>query len=188
MQNRTIQLASILGQLIIGICGFLYVLFLIALIYWHIDPAAFRLVDLSDAFKAGYGVNGIQFYKQAEQLPSDAVLMSDLSRPMMYWLFLRVTIFVALTILITRTALKVVHSIKSLRTFYNDNPRHLKNIALYAFIAFVFSIFNFIFYNGTSELNLKTAFGPLVLAVAALVLAEVFNEGKKLLEEQNLII
>lgn len=188
MKNKTISLASLLGKLVIGICCLLYVLFFIALVYWHFDRDALQLIDLNDAFQAGYGVNGIQVYQQEAQLPSNAILMSELSRGMMYWLFFRVTIFVALTILITRAALRIVYSIGSLKTFYQDNIRHLKAIALYAFIAFIFSTFNFIHFEGTSEWHFKTAFGPLILAVAARVLAEVFNEGKKLLEEQNLII
>ncbi len=188
MQNKTIRLASILGKLLIGICCLLYLSFLIAFVYWHFDQTAFQLVDLNDAFKAGYGVNGVQYYQHSAQLPSNAVPMSELSPGMMYWLFFRISIFVALTILITRSALRIVHSIGSLKTFYQDNIRHLRTIALYGFIAFVFSTFNFLSFEGQSNLFLKTAFGPLVLSVGALVLAEVFREGKNLLEEQNLII
>lgn len=188
MQNRTMRAAHLLGRLVIVLCALLYLAFFCAFVYWHFDRMAFQMVDLREAFNAGFGFDGVRLYTNDQKIPSNAVLMSDISRGMLYWLCLRMTLFFALTILITRSALQILRSISNLSTFYRDNPHHFKSIAFYSLIAFVFSTFNFFTHKGSTELYLKTAFGPLILAVAALVLAEVFKEGKKLLEEQNLII
>jgi len=188
MNNRILQTASILGKLIIGLGVALFVLFFVALIYWHVQPSAFSMVDLQATLKAGFGVNGIRIYSNADSIPGNAVLMSEINQWLLYWIFIRGLIFIVLTVLITLSALRIIRSIRSLRTFYRDNVRQFKRIAFYGFIAFFFSLFNISYLDGQFDLHLKTAFGPLVLAIGALVLAEVFKEGAQLLDDQKLII
>ncbi len=170
------------------LCLLFFLFFLVMVAYWHFDKSAFDLVNVSRAFEAGFGSNGIQFYLNENQKPSNAIILSEISPIMVYWLLLRTSLFVFLSIKMIQSALRIISSMQSLQTFYLGNIKHLRSIGLFAFFSFLLSIFNFYYSQGGFNFHFKTAFAPLILAIASYVLAEVFREGAKLVEEKNLII
>ncbi|MDZ7774078.1 MAG: hypothetical protein U5K31_15245 [Balneolaceae bacterium] len=66
---------------------------------------------------------------------------------------------------------------------------NIQSIARLAFAGFLLGCFNFSLFEGSNpHLQLGIALGPLMLSLGSLVLAEIFKEGRQLLEEQDLIV
>lgn len=186
-RNKIITLAQ-------GLCRFLQIflilfalLFTGVLIHWHFSPESYALVELPGVQEAGFFNFRIISASDAA-LPNDGVLFSQLSAGMLYWMFFRTLLLLSLTFLIFRSLRQILNSIESLKTFRQDNIAAFRKIGKYALGIFVLASFNLWVEPGDSNLNLTLAFGPLLIAVFALVMAEVFKEGNRLMEDSNLTI
>lgn len=157
-------------------------------IYWHFDPAFFSQVEVTEGFRPGYGLGGFHVYLSGNQPPESAILLSETSYVMMYWLLIRGVFFYVLTIVIIKKIIRILESIRSLKTFYMDNIRHFRTLARYAFLGFIVSSVNFSYFDDELSILIGTAFGPLLVAAACMVLAEIFEEGRNLMEDKNLIV
>lgn len=186
IQNKVVKSAWGFTRAIQGLCLILGVAFVLLLIHWHISPATYSVVDVSQAFQPGYGIRGIRL--ELNKSNSAGIWLSDLNHWTLYWLLLRGFIFTGLTWFIAQAVLRILSSIRSLETFHANNVKQLKIIARYWFVAFFFSCFNFSYIKGSFNVNLEIAFAPLLLAISSYVLAEVFHEGNQLSEDQKLMI
>ncbi len=188
MNNQIIRVAFLLSKGVMVLAIVLFFVFVAAVIHWHFDPTFYSRVDVSNCFRPGYGVNDIIYYPASKSLPSDAILLSNLNHMMVYWLLLRGAFFVFLTVAILRKVILILQSLQNTRTFYIGNIGHFRSIASLAFLGFIMSCFNFSYLDNGLQFSFTIAFGPLLLAVASLVLAEIFKEGSQLMEDKNLII
>ncbi|MEZ4772648.1 MAG: DUF2975 domain-containing protein [Bacteroidia bacterium] len=184
--NRTIQMAiwvtnGVMLLFILFFAGFAGIL-----LHWHINPEAYCNVEISSGFKAGFGIQDIRINK--ENLSADSLSLSQLSHVMVYWLLLRSSLFFILSLAIILRIKKILHSIRTIHTFYDENIRHFKVMGKWALAAFGLSCFNFYYQNGDFDLNFTIAFAPLLFSVACFVMKEIFTEGKNLLEDKNLIV
>ncbi len=85
--------------------------------------------------------------------------------------------------------IKVVRSIKSLKTFTNNNIRSFTSIAIYLLIVFALGAFSLA--PGKAEsfiFSLSIEFYPLLGALFAFLMAEIFKEGNRLREENELTV
>lgn len=185
-ENNIIRRSIVLSRVIYWLCISLFAALLLVAIYWHIDAKAFSAVGISE-FTIGYGINDFQLYSEQE-IPADAMLLSELSHGMIYWIVIRGAFFFLVTLLIIRKMQSVLHSIENLKTFYSRNIKDFTDLARLGFVAFGVSCFNFSYLNGDLQVNVGLVLGPLIFGVACLVLAEVFKEGKALLEDKQMII
>lgn len=186
--NKVINSARVVNKVVLWLCYTFFGLLTFLVIHWHINPGAYNQLDVTSAFKAGYGINDFN-WKMGEFKPlENSLYMSQLPALMVYWIYLRAVLFFSLTFLIIREVEQILKSIASLKTFYDRNEYHLRKIAQWAFIAFLLSCFNFSYLNGNFQLDFKLVFAPLLLSVGSLVLAEIFSEGKELSEDQRMIV
>lgn len=186
-KNTIIRYSTLLTKFLLGLCILFFMVLTAGVILWHFDPGILHRVEVTDSFQTGYGVHDIRYHLDGD-MPADAVQPSELSRGMVWWLWLRGGFFLVITVLILRTVLQVLRSIAGIHTFYHDNIGHFRRMARLGFIAFAVSCFNVSTLDGDFRIVLDIAFGPLLFAVACLVLAEVFREGEQLLQENNMII
>lgn len=186
-QNNVIRYGIWICRGIYGLCIFFFLLFTTSVIYWHMNPEIFSIFEVSEAFKAGYGINDIRILT-TENSPEYAVLLSELSAAILYWLYIRSVFFFAITWLMVKKIILVLGSIQSLQTFYQDNIEHFRDLAKLGFWGFLVSCFNIGFTDGDYQLNFSIVFGPLLFSMACLILSEVFREGKALLEDNNMIV
>lgn len=187
-KNRILTLALFLSRLAYGLCIAFYLGFLFVMVHSTFQPASYQLVEVSQAFRTGYGLNDIHFYFDAARAPADGIFLADLNSGMRLWLLIRGTAFFLLTFLIITYLIRILQSVQALKTFYEANIRHFRKIGWYALAGFVLSSFNFVLQGGTTSLRLDLAFGPLGVSLAAFILSEIFKEGKQLLDDQNSII
>ena len=85
---------------------------------------------------------------------------------------------------ITGELSSVIKSINSLKTFTSENILAFKNISLYAII--IFGIQSIII--SPDKISFIVHFSTLVGSALAFILSEVFKEGQKLLEENELTV
>ncbi len=187
-RNKVIESARVLNRIVKWLCCIFFALFTGIIIHWHSSPETYRALEVTDAFKAGYGINDLQWKSGKSEPDENALYLSTLSAPMVYWLYLRTLIFFFITLRIIRETDHILRSIASLKTFYDQNQHHFRKIARSAFIAFPLSCFNFSYLYGNFQLDLKLVFAPLLLSIGSLVLAEIFSEGKELSEDQRMIV
>ena len=106
----------------------------------------------------------------------------------LYLLYFQIVTVFILGWLVVKEFKKVIYSLKQLRTFQDYNVEAFRKISKY-FLA-IFIICNFSFYMIGSEgyftLDLDIKFA--VLAVASFILAEIFREGNRLYQEEQLTV
>ncbi len=91
--------------------------------------------------------------------------------------------------LIFSELIKVVQSIKSLKTFTNNNIQAFKNIGIYLLIIFALGAISLNIGEGDSyRFSFSIKFYPLIGALFALLMAEIFKEGNRLREENELTV
>lgn len=179
-----------------GLCRFMQiflilfaVLFTGVLIHWHFSPETYALVELPGALKGGFTGQDFRIISTSDgEDLANQVLLSELTPGMLYWTYFRSLALLSLMFLIVKAVLRILGSIQSLETFRQDNVIAFQKIGKYAIGIFILTSFNVWIVPGDSNINLNLPLGPLLLAVFALVMAEVFKEGNRLMEDSNLTI
>jgi hypothetical protein len=82
----------------------------------------------------------------------------------------------------------VIESVKSIETFHQKNILSFRKMHKYLFIIFILSSITIINAQEANFYSYSLQLTPLILSVAALVMAEIFKQGNQLLEESQLTI
>lgn len=187
-RNRILSLSKTACRFIKWLCIVLIALLTLGLFYWLIAPEQLSEINVSPGLDTGYGLSGFDLMDSDDSTDTVIVSLSELSGFMAGWIFLRNIFFLGITILIVRKIMSVLTSIDEVKTFYGSNIQHFRDLSLLGFIAFIASAVNFSYIAGSMQITVGLVPGPLLFSLACLVLAEVFREGKILLEENNMII
>ncbi|MCB9231010.1 MAG: DUF2975 domain-containing protein [Bacteroidia bacterium] len=187
MNNRILNFALILLKVVMG----LVVLVLLGgtgvAIHLLFSPESYSQVVAENAFQTGFGLGNFKFCPECAH-DGSRIFLGELSQGMILWLFVRLLVFGGLVLAILVRIGKIFNSVKSARTFYDENIRHFRILGRLSLAIFLFSSFNFVSWRGETGFHFTLAFGPLFFGVGCMVLAEVFREGKLLLEDNASII
>jgi hypothetical protein len=187
-RNNILTSALILSNIILVILSFMILGITAVAVYWHFSPGLFNTVDITDTFRAGYGFGNIRLNVVESGDPGSGIMLSELNHFMIYWLFTIALFFQVLTILIILKVKSIHRSIRNINSFYTNNLKSFRTLVTYGFIALPFSVFNLIYLEGQLNFRFTIPFGTLILILSSQVLAEVFSEGKNLLEDKNMIV
>jgi len=182
----TIGLAYRLCQLSILLLILFASVFICGIGYTLVQADAFPQLVINDLFDAGYGLGGIKWC--ASCTGERFMHFSDVQLTMKLWLLLRATLFFALAFLIVLALKKVLLSIRDTATFYRANYRSFSAIGNYGFMISFLSAFNFYVQGDQSHFNLSIPFLELGFSLGSWVLADIFWEGKLLLDDNQSII
>ncbi|MBX2875528.1 MAG: hypothetical protein KTR30_25650 [Saprospiraceae bacterium] len=182
----TIGLAYRLCQLSILLLILFAVIFVGGIGYTLLDAGAFPQLVINELFDAGYGLGRIKWC--ATCIGDHYLHFEDLQLSMKLWLLLRATLFFALAFLIVLELKKVLLSIRDTATFYRANYRSFSAIGNYGFLISLLSAFNFYVQGDQSHFNLSIPFLELGFSLGSWVLADIFWEGKLLLDDNQSII
>ncbi|NBB77624.1 MAG: DUF2975 domain-containing protein [Bacteroidetes bacterium] len=185
MNSNIIKIAGITAKILLYLSYFAMAAFTIGLIYWLYDPAALAEVKIRGMSSIGQTSGQFEIGSRPE---TSAIALGDLNRFMVFWLYFQIIFYLGIFALIIQKVQTILNSITQLKTFIMDNIRSLRDMAKLGVVLFLFSSFQFFYANGDANFSIQIAMGPLLFTLACLVLAEVFNEGRKLLEEKNLIV
>jgi hypothetical protein len=182
MDNRVINSAIWLCRISLVLTFAVFLAALFVAIHLQINPAAYSDWYLVDPFKAGMADFKLTFDEEK------GYVLKELSSAIVFWLLFRLTGFIVLIWLIFRQILGVLNALGNLNVFYAENIRRFKQIALFGIILAVWSSFNIGIDQEISTLSFTLPLGPVLFAVGSRVLAEIFEEGKRLHEDSNSII
>jgi len=183
MQNKVIIAAIWITRITIGFVLLTFAAILGFVIYWHINPEYFDNWYLLNPFKPGSASFNFQRSNTAV-----GMTFNDLGSTNVYWMMIRTTLFSAIVLFAQRLILKVLYSVGSTATFYVENIRYFKRLAMTGIVFSLVSFFNFGIIDGQWQFFLSIPFVPLLFATACYVMAEIFKEGNRLQEDSNSII
>ena len=153
--------------------------------HWHLAPATYHRIDTGVSFKAEYGTKVRLLLNDQKPVGNR---MSDLSWRSMAWLYLRTMAFIVIFLGIFWYCCQILLSIKDMNSFHKANITYFRRLGYLFLIASLLASGNVNWEYGLSSLHLSPQIGGLAFCLAAFVMAEVFSEGKKLLEDKRSII
>lgn len=106
----------------------------------------------------------------------------------LYLVYLQYPAMLFLLYLSIREFVKVIKSVGAVETFKNSNIQSFRRIGKYQLFFFVLSIVTYVVFKQGNFLKVSIAFTPLLLSLLAFVMAEIFKEGNKLQEENQLTV
>lgn len=178
--NNTILKAAIITARIIQIMVSVSILVLvIIMITWPMNPEFYDRISLA----LNNGVFTISTIENAEVVP-----FSEYAIGYVYYALLK-ALFISITFLaILKTVLKLIRSIKDLRTFRKENVESFRNIGLLFILLLILNITTIRETGGTMTLTVQFLLNYAVYSLICFVLAEIFKEGNRLHEETQLTI
>lgn len=106
----------------------------------------------------------------------------------MFILFFKLSLSIACSVLILGEAIKVISSLKTLTTFRKENIKAFRKMGYIFLVLFVINMLSII-QNATGlEMRFSLPLNYLLAVIGCFVLSEIFKEGNKLMEENNLTI
>lgn len=130
-----------------------------------------------------YGLSGDMDFVEKGEYPAQSTFSY-------YFNWVQIAIQLLMMFMIWNTLLRVLRSVSSFKTFMVDNSRHFQRIAHFLVILFFLNMFHFFDRAADDELTMKwdADLSILFFALGAYVLALIFKEGKRLADDQNLIV
>lgn len=159
----------------------------IVLIHWHFDPGFYANVKVTEAGNIYW-----RGPKAGEAKFPGELSLSEFLPFTIYVLYLQGVVRFIVLFLIVSALERVIRSVKSLETFRTENSSLFRQIGKYFLFLFWISAFRFEARGDLSNMHTDITFDadltPLILMLAAYVLAEIFKEGNKLYEEEQLTV
>jgi len=183
-EDKYISWARFLLRLSPVFLGIFATAIVIFLVHWHFDPQFYSNVEARTLGNARFGLAPLTRVGSGEA----AVPLSDIPNIMLYWVFIRTAAFVAMVAAIMQQGLCVLSNLATLKTFYEENIKAFETMARYAFFISILSSFNFLLTSDNFSFGLHFPIGPLLFALACVIIARVFDQGRQLSEEQKLIV
>ncbi len=183
-KNKIIQVSIWLTRSVIFLIGLALLLFTVLVIHWHFDKTFYQHWYLKNEFNAG--LDSLAIHISGKE--SIGISLSELNNIMMYWLLLRNVVIMILVVIILFKVVRFLKSVRKVKTFYDENIRTFQVIARISFLLAAISFVNFGTVDGVTTTHFMLPYRPLLFAFGALVLSEVFKEGKALLEDSKSII
>jgi hypothetical protein len=101
---------------------------------------------------------------------------------------IRAIILSSLLILSLQSLIKIISSINSLSAFQMESGKHFTRVGIFMFVSFIVTILEFNYANHDLTVTFSLELQYLLLAILSWVLAEVFKEGNRLWEDNQLTI
>jgi hypothetical protein len=106
----------------------------------------------------------------------------------LYFNYFQIICTLSLILFTVKEFLNVIDSVKLLETFQQRNVQSFQKMYKYLFVIFILSSIRIVNAQEANLFSYSLQFTPLILSVAALIMAEIFKQGNQLLEENQLTI
>lgn len=179
MKNNLLRISIFLARFILALDIILAALLVVLMILWPMNTGLF------DNFRMAQ--DGIIFKFETTPL-AEGMPLSQYGNFYFYFLCLKALLTTGIVYMIAKTAIRIIHSISSVETFRLENVqsfRHMGKLFLTWLAISLFSIKEAV--EGVSisaEVEMKYA----IWALICFILAEIFSEGNKLMEDNKLTI
>jgi len=161
-------------------------LFSVALIHWHIDREFYShfpipVLDLNTLAK----FTMVRTVSTGEVARYTDPTLNNISHLSFYFLYLQVALLILLLLRSLNEFKNVIRSVKRVQTFVSGNILLFRKIGFMLLLVCFISGFNVVSYGDTTLYGVYIHTSPLVLALCAFTLSEIFKEGNALLEENR---
>jgi len=116
------------------------------------------------------------------------LMVDDWKRGSLYFNYLKFSLTFILIYSSIEEFGKVLKSVREFRTFHQTNVVAFRKIGKNCFLIFFLSIFNYWRIGDFSRRSISIYLGPLLFALFAFILAEIFKEANNLKEENELTV
>jgi hypothetical protein len=209
-KNTLLKIALVCGKMVISLMVLLLLLFSAVFVHWQVRPQAYRSVmvyvdqdkvrfsksdevvlpstdDVANKKTTGYKLEipssiGKEIYL-GQELP-----IRDISNFSLYILSFQFVVGTVLLLLIVRELLNVIRSVKGVQTFQNRNVESFRKIGFLCLSLAMLRGFYFLDAEGISRMGFSIDFSTLAFMLAAFIMADIFKEGNKLFEQDQLTI
>ncbi|QYA24613.1 DUF2975 domain-containing protein [Gramella sp. MT6] len=114
--------------------------------------------------------------------------LSNWKNGSLYFSYLKYMLVFLLFYLIIHQFGEIIRSVKKLSTFHQTNVIAFKKIGKYCLLIFLLSIFNYWKIGDFSRASISIYLTPLLFALFAFILSEIFKEGNNLKNENELTV
>lgn len=183
-------------RLFVLLCKLLYILIAVSaicatviLIHIQIDPQYYARWN-ADLLPQ----NGILTYSVFERwhpdLSTEDTLLSldKIKKTSLYINYLQIIGILSFIFLTVKEFLNIIESVKLKETFRQRNILSFQKMYKYLFVIFILSSVTSVNAQEANFYSYSIQFTPLILSLAALIMAEIFKQGNQLLEENQLTI
>lgn len=174
------------GICLLNILGF--AVLTVGLIYWHINPDAYKDIVFIAALTAytphsflGYTIT--ETWAVGDTSTTTPFAWVNVKRFSLYFIYLQSTALMWCFLMVFKEAANIITSVKLKQSFRIENHRSFRNIGKYFFCIFCLSGFCFIASEFGNFYGVYVQLSPLILMMGAYIMAEIFKEGNVLQEE-----
>lgn len=159
-------------------------------IYVQVDKEKFKdqEIQLSQSTKIMNHYVSDSSNSKAITIDNNLYTLGELKTVSLYLMFLEWIITIALIYLGIKEFQKVMASVRTLRTFARSSIKSFRRIGIYALIFFIITNHYILWFEGEAKIELSISFIPLIYALLAFIMAEIFKEGNALKQENDLTI
>jgi len=128
--------------------------------------------------------------KSQGNMPTDAEAYHP-NKSTYFSLFLNIlqqSVLIGLIYLSISSFKKIINSVKNISTFQQKNISSLRTIGKYTILYVIISSYTYFGYEQANQYFFHPNTSPLVIALFAYILAEVFKEGNRMAEENKLTV
>jgi hypothetical protein len=188
----------------IGICKFLKLIYIlsfvvITIIFIHIqiDKEAYNDLKINDTNpQTTFSVGINKSYSDKWENPYNEVyVLEKLTTTTIYLIYFKFTCIFALLFLSIKEFQNIIQSVKRLDTFRLNNILSFRKIGKYLILYFMLTLLYFtlsfkntLYFGQGGFSQTSISFTPLLFALISFILAEIFKEGNKLQQENELTI
>ena len=197
-KNVLLKIASFTCSLSVIIFAISFVLLSVIFMHIQIQPnqyTSFEYVLKSDNFSIMRTIVSKSGHEPIDELDkADLFKLSNMDTTSIYFIYVRLSLILLFTYLVTKEFQIIIESVKQVNTFRTENIRSFKRMSKY--LLFIFLLLGFRYasfsdtssnYEGTSY-ELQISFTCLALMLFALIMSEIFKEGNKLSMDNQLTI
>jgi hypothetical protein len=197
-KNILLKIASFTCNLSVIIYAISFILLTVIFIHIQIQPNQYTSFEYnlkSDNFSIERTVVSQSGNEPLDDLDkADLFKLSNLNTTSIYFIYVRLSLILLFTYLVTKEFQIIIESVKQIKTFRTENIRSFKRMSKY--LLFIFLLLGYRYasftaassnYEGASS-ELQISFTCLALMLFALIMSEIFREGNKLSEDNQLTI
>lgn len=192
-RNKLLSIALAVSNIIRILTIAFIILFTFVAIHSQFNPDVYNGIALSDFdFKNSSSFSTSSFETISvigtEPLSRDEIQIKDATNLSLIILYLQAVVIMGILVLILHQISQLISSVKALETFRESNCTTFRKIGRYCFLLFIVSGFRWLETDTASFVGIYVNYMPLLCMLGAFILAEIFKEGNKLYEAEQLTI
>ncbi|MFD2514419.1 hypothetical protein ACFSRY_11120 [Pontibacter locisalis] len=196
-RNRLLTIALAVSNIFQALIVVSIALFTFGIIHYQFAPDVYNKVELSgfnfksannlstSIYTSSFEITSVIGTKPAAPGP---IYVKDANTLSLLIFYLQIVVTLAFWVLILQQIAKLIKSVKALQTFRQNNSNVFQKIGRYCLLIFIVTGFRWMETENASYLGIYINYLPLLFMLGAFILAEIFEEGNKLYEAEQLTI